>query len=226
MLATGNGARWNKRELRAKFFGSGRIFFVISVAVAAVAIDFAGTESARALPSFARQTGQPCGACHTDFPGLTPFGRQFKLGGYTLGGGPYRTTPFSTQSADPSKALASYAKKTDVGKGSAVTKDQSNTEQTGDIWVPPISMMTIVGFTHTQADQPQNSPYHSNNNLVVAPVSFFYGGAITEQVGAFAQVTYNNAAAGGSGPVEYDTGLGFPLRRINDCTGAGGCNAR
>jgi hypothetical protein len=38
--------------------------------------------SAQALPSFARQTGQPCGTCHTDFPALTPFGRRFKLLGY------------------------------------------------------------------------------------------------------------------------------------------------
>lgn len=204
MLFTGNGGRWNKRESNTKILISGRIFSVISVAIAAVVIDFAGVESARALPSFARQTGQPCGACHTDFPGLTPFGRQFKLGGYTLGGGPYKTTLFSSPSADPSKALASYAKTTGAGKNSAATKDQSNTEQTGDIWVPPISMMTIVGFTHTQADQPQSSPYHSNNNVVVAPLSFFYGGAITEQVGAFAQVTYNNAAFGGSAPGNFN----------------------
>src|SRR5580704_17116678 len=50
---------------------------------------------AQALPSFARQTGQPCGTCHTDFAGLTPFGRRFKIGGYTYGGGAYRTARFS-----------------------------------------------------------------------------------------------------------------------------------
>lgn len=38
-----------------------------------------------AIPSFARQTGVPCSACHTVFPELTAFGRQFKLRGYTLG---------------------------------------------------------------------------------------------------------------------------------------------
>ncbi len=43
--------------------------------------------SADAIPSFARQTGQPCASCHTAFPELTPFGRRFKLGGYTMGGG-------------------------------------------------------------------------------------------------------------------------------------------
>src|ERR1700745_4075047 len=54
---------------------------------------------AQALPSFARQTGQPCGTCHTDFPSLTPFGRRFKLRGYTIGGGLFRPTPFSSNAA-------------------------------------------------------------------------------------------------------------------------------
>lgn len=43
--------------------------------------------SAWALPSFARQTGQQCAACHNGFPELTPYGRLFKLNGYTFLGG-------------------------------------------------------------------------------------------------------------------------------------------
>jgi hypothetical protein len=37
-----------------------------------------------AIPSFAAQTGQPCSACHVGAfgPQLTPFGRDFKTGGY------------------------------------------------------------------------------------------------------------------------------------------------
>jgi hypothetical protein len=44
---------------------------------------------ARAVPSFAEQTGQPCAACHIGAfgPQLTAFGRQFKLTGYTLNDG-------------------------------------------------------------------------------------------------------------------------------------------
>jgi len=41
---------------------------------------------ARAIPAFAAQTGEPCSACHIGFPQLTPFGRLFKLEGYTAGG--------------------------------------------------------------------------------------------------------------------------------------------
>ncbi len=49
------------------------------------------------IPSFSRQTGLACNVCHTAFPMLTAFGRQFKLNAYTLTGlqtiGPTETTP-------------------------------------------------------------------------------------------------------------------------------------
>jgi len=41
-------------------------------------------ENAKAVPSFARQTGMSCNVCHTAFPELTPFGRHFKLTGYAI----------------------------------------------------------------------------------------------------------------------------------------------
>jgi hypothetical protein len=51
--------------------------------------------AARAVPSYARQTGQDCAACHTAFPELTPFGRRFKLNGYTLEGGDSHLPPIA-----------------------------------------------------------------------------------------------------------------------------------
>jgi hypothetical protein len=47
------------------------------------------TGPALALPSFAIQTGQPCAACHIGAfgPQLTPYGRDFKLHGYTANDG-------------------------------------------------------------------------------------------------------------------------------------------
>jgi len=41
---------------------------------------------AKAVPAFAQQTGRSCAACHVGGfgPELTQFGREFKLGGYTL----------------------------------------------------------------------------------------------------------------------------------------------
>lgn len=45
-----------------------------------------GSAAHRSIPSFARQTGLACSACHTTFPQLSPLGRLFKLNGYTLTG--------------------------------------------------------------------------------------------------------------------------------------------
>jgi len=149
------------------------------------------TDSAQALPSFARQTGQPCGTCHTDFPALTPYGRRFKLLGYTTGGGPFRTTPFSAfPTADDPRAQAdkmrSYAKDADSAKAESDSKE----------YVPPISMMAVVGYTHTQAPQAAGPEVKPNDNTILSPFSVFWGGAITDNIGAFAQVTRNSPADG------------------------------
>jgi len=40
--------------------------------------------NANAVPSMARQTGYECSKCHTVFPELTRFGREFKLGAYAM----------------------------------------------------------------------------------------------------------------------------------------------
>ena len=45
---------------------------------------FVGAAPCHALPSFARQLNMQCIACHTEFPILNEFGRQFKLSGYTM----------------------------------------------------------------------------------------------------------------------------------------------
>jgi hypothetical protein len=52
---------------------------------------------AQALPSFARQTGQSCAGCHVGAfgPQLTPFGREFKLRGYTMKVGEGTSLPVS-----------------------------------------------------------------------------------------------------------------------------------
>jgi hypothetical protein len=88
--AMGNGAFRAARKLL-----SGLVTGTIIIALAAIV---AAMHPAQALPSFAQQTGQPCGTCHTDIPGLTPYGRLFKIKGYTVGGGPTarRRSPLPT----------------------------------------------------------------------------------------------------------------------------------
>jgi hypothetical protein len=51
--------------------------------VAAFAI-LLSANAAKAVPSFARQTGLSCNVCHSNAPALTAFGRNFKLRGFVL----------------------------------------------------------------------------------------------------------------------------------------------
>ncbi len=71
--------------------------------------------TAEAVPAYARQTGQNCVACHVSFPELTPYGRWFKLSGYTIG----------TRQDVPVAAMAQLGvtkiKNNDDGSGGAVT---------------------------------------------------------------------------------------------------------
>jgi hypothetical protein len=87
-------------------------------ATAAILLNAAAQWRAEALPLYARQTGQPCATCHTAFLELTPFGRRFKLGGYTLQGGDWKGPPFAvmlqptfthTQSGQPGGAAPHFA---------------------------------------------------------------------------------------------------------------------
>ncbi|MEO7007589.1 MAG: hypothetical protein ABI156_00440, partial [Caldimonas sp.] len=55
----------------------------LSLALCGTALALAAA-AAHAVPAFARQTGQNCVACHVSFPELTPYGRWFKLSGYTI----------------------------------------------------------------------------------------------------------------------------------------------
>ncbi len=73
----------------------------------------------QAMPSFARQTGASCSQCHTQSfgPNLTPYGRDFKLGGYTMGEG----TGFPK--LPPISAII-------TGSFTNTNKDQPNVERT------------------------------------------------------------------------------------------------
>lgn len=78
----------------------------------------------QAVPSFARQTGLACSACHTVYPELTAFGRTFKLNGYTITG----------------------LKQIQQQPGSDTGGLKINE-------IPPLSVMLQVGMTHLRGNQ-------------------------------------------------------------------------
>ena len=74
--------------------GLAKLFLLLSL-VMATGVILPGT--AQALPSFAVQTDQPCSACHVGSfgPQLKPFGRDFKLYGYTASDGKDHGVPIA-----------------------------------------------------------------------------------------------------------------------------------
>jgi hypothetical protein len=82
------------------------------IAVLAAVFIAALPQAAIALPLFARQTGQSCVACHAggQFPELTPYGRLFKLTGYTMG---ERTLPLSMMGVISNSRVADTSRSDD-----------------------------------------------------------------------------------------------------------------
>ena len=108
--------------------------------------------SAQALPVFARQTGQNCVSCHAggQFPELTPYGRLFKLTGYTIGA---RTLPFAVMGIVNAASVSNTSKSDDPG-----------------------------------------ADFQKNGKPVFSSASLFIAGKVTDNVGLFSQITYDNYA--------------------------------
>ncbi len=94
--------------------------------------------AARAVPSFAEQTGQPCAACHVGAfgPQLKQYGRDFKLNGYVASDGKHRGIPLAvtaqasfthTNGDQPSPPAHTYADNNNV------TLDQASIYYAGRI---------------------------------------------------------------------------------------------
>ena len=154
------------------------------VALAAVG-GMALSSSAWALPSFARQTGWSCAACHTSYPQLTPMGRMFKLLGFT-------TTNLQRQQ----KLQAKF--------GNSVGLLISRVSQ--------FSIFLQASATNVGGGQAVFGPGGSNagaspNNNVQFPqqVSLFYAGEITPYIGSFLHLTYSGGGSNtGAGGFSFD----------------------
>ena len=126
--------------------------------------------AAFAVPSFARQTGMACEACHTMWPELTHFGRVFKANGYIL---------------DNLKQVR------------GVTAQREEILSLSNL--PPLSIMVQISDTQFGKGLPDADPNvaanggTAQNGKVAFPqqVSLFYAGKIAPHGGAFLQLTYS-----------------------------------
>jgi len=137
----------------------------VCAALSTVAILLLCSNNAMAVPSFARQTGMACEACHTVFPELTPFGRAFKLNGYLIDNLPQ----VKEVTADKKESLLLN-------------------------WLPPLSVQFVASYTKFNTALPDPNGGLSQNGTVQFPEAFslFYAGRIAPQLGGFIQLTYDN----------------------------------
>lgn len=100
--------------------------------------------SIEAVPSYARQTGLACSACHTTPPELTPLGRQFKLNGYTL-------TGIRTITSKPGRGKAPLSLLSELPLSAQLTVSNTNTQQSqpgtqnGSFELPQTASLFLAG---------------------------------------------------------------------------------
>ena len=139
-----------------------------ALGVLAAALLVAAPE-ANAVPSFARQTGMACEACHTVYPELTHFGRVFKANGYILSN--VKQVRDVTGKKEELLSLAQTV---------------------------PLSIMAQISYTQMKTSVPDLStagaPGVAQNGTAGFPqqLSLFYAGKIAPNFGAFFQLTYAN----------------------------------
>jgi len=121
---------------------------------------------ANALPSFARQTSMSCTACHTSFPELNSFGRQFKMNGYTL-----NTASTITDQGD-------------------TLKPRTRLNLLSNL---PLSVMVQSSFTNIAKDV---AGQQNNSGQFPQQLSLFFAGQITPHIGSFIQMTYADGSFG------------------------------
>lgn len=126
---------------------------------------FLAAAPASAVPSFARQTGFECVQCHLSWPELTPVGRAFKLGGYTL---------------------------TKEDKEKKEERPWFPTQSDGPPPKLPVAAMLQLSGTNTRSTAGADSDeFPRNNAATLQQFSLFYAGRIAQLFGAFVQWSYD-----------------------------------
>jgi hypothetical protein len=166
-LLNSNAGQSPKSHARISLMAQARVSLASAIFACGM---LANTKTADAVPAFARQTGYYCSTCHTAQPELTPFGRQFKLNGYTSGG---------SRCGDIRRIFGNW--------------DLNSQEWTGAnlaAWVMP-------AFQHTGKALPPDAtpPGYPSNDIVdpFADGSVFFAGQIYCNLGIFSQYSYNRA---------------------------------
>ena len=113
------------------------------------------------MPSYARQTGQQCAACHNGFPELTPYGRLFKLNGYTFTGGTSTLPPIAVM-AIPSFTHVAQSQPGGLAPGFG---DNNDVAFTGSLFYGGKILDHVGAFLQGTYDQVPNAIHWDNADV-------------------------------------------------------------
>ena len=176
--------------------------------------------NAHALPSFARQTGQNCVACHAggQFPELTPYGRLFKLTGYTIG---QRALPLAAMAVltankvkvnDPAATGHSQDGKPIFNTASLFIAGKISDKTGGFVQITYNNYAGDTGYSgHTGSD---NLDLRYADRLIDANSDLIYGFTLHNNPGV--QDVWNSTPAWGYGVVPSSTAVGGAIKPMLD----------
>jgi hypothetical protein len=151
--------------MRIEAWGIVRFTRLVGLLIASAVALSVAPSVANATPGFARQTGISCQACHAVFPELTPFGRKFKLNAYVF---------------------------TNMKQLQPINEQSQRTLALSEL--PPLSVMLEASNTTLKKAIPDTGAVsdlsEKNSTQFPQALSLFYTGKISDNLGAFLQLTW------------------------------------
>ncbi len=152
----------------------------IGIVIVSILLSF---NNASGVPSFARQVGMECNACHTVFPELTPLGRSFKLGGYlmTSSDKPYEFPPPLAGMAQISYTHTDRAQppgSIDDNWATRITSSENNViniPQQLSVFYGGRIIYNVGAFIQGTFDGPSNSVFLDNTDIRFANSGTIFG---------------------------------------------------
>jgi hypothetical protein len=118
---------------------------------------------AHAVPSYSRQTGLSCATCHFAPPELTPFGRKFKLEGYTFSSKP-QVTDDKKDHNSALHLLEAFPISVLFDTSFTNTKSSQPTTQNGNFEFPQDASLFLAGSWGTNVGSFLQVTYHTQDD--------------------------------------------------------------
>ena len=152
-----------------------------------------------AIPSYTRQTGFSCDECHTVYPNLTPFGRDFKLHGYTM-------TASKTIKSDANSSSAPILDVNNIPMVSARIVSMWSNQAGGNNGIVPKGVTTAgQGFVSFPSGYNDKETFN-----LIGDSSIYVAGKITPYMGTFLEFSGIDDEGGTLGLGMVDTVIVAP----------------